>query len=338
MSRNKDALIRYRIINNCLLNGKIKTKEEIMQLIQETLGKGVSDRTFADDIRAMREDEELGYLAPIVFDKVNKGYFYGDKNYSIDNIPLTREEIEALSFAATLLEQYKRIGIFGKFTGAVEKIVDLVKIRRKMESDQFEQSVEFENAPIIKGSEFIEPLILAIKNKKVLSIDYQSFSSDKPKSHILHPYYLKEYRNRWYLTGLDEEKQSILTLGLERMLKIEEKSGIFFTNKTFDSKQYFGNIIGISVYNQQTIPEEILISFTPQQALYIKTQPLHHSQEILSEDGTSCLVKYYLCPNYELRSHLLSLGKGCKVMKPESLKKEIADMAQEVADQYSSEY
>lgn len=305
-----------------------------MNLFRQTLGKEVSERTFADDIKAMREDEELGYLAPILFDKQHKGYFYSDKNYSIDNIPLSGEEIEALSFAATLLEQYKRIGIFGKFTGAVEKIVDLVKIRRKMESDQFEQTVEFENAPLIKGSEFIEPLLLAIKNKKVLSVEYQSFSSSQPKHHILHPYYLKEYRNRWYLTGLDDEKQTIITLGLERILKIEEKTGIFFTSRSFDAKQYFGNIIGISVYNQQNTPEEILISFTPQQALYIKTQPLHHSQEIVSENNEECIVRYYLCSNYELRSHLLSLGKGCKVLKPESLRKEIATLAQEVADLY----
>ncbi len=334
MSRNKEALIRYRIINNCLLNGKIQSKEEIMHLFRETLGKEVSDRTFADDIKAMREDEELGYLAPIVFDKTHKGYQYSDKNYSIDNIPLNTEEIEALSFAATLLDQYKRIGIFGKFTGAVEKIVDLVKIRRKMEADQFDQFVEFENAPLIKGSEFIEPLIIAIKNKKVLAIEYQSFSSSQPKQYILHPFYLKEYRNRWYLTGLDNERQTIITLGLERILEIGEKPNLFFTSQVFNPKQYFGNIIGISVYNDQTTPEEIIIRYTPQQALYIKTQPLHHSQEVLSENAEECLVKYHLCPNYELRSHLLSLGKGCKVIKPEWLRKEIAGMAQEVANLY----
>jgi predicted DNA-binding transcriptional regulator YafY len=335
MSRNKDALIRYRIINNCLLNGKIKTKEEIMNIFQDTLGKEVSERTFADDIRAMREDEELGYLAPIVFDKINKGYYYDNKNYSIDNIPLSIEEIEALSFAATLLDQYKRIGIFGKFTGAVEKIVDLVKIRRKMESDQFEQFVEFENAPLIKGSEYIEPLIIAIKNKKVLEIEYQSFNSNVSKNHILHPYYLKEYRNRWYLTGLDDDKKDIITLGLERIISLKENSGLFFTSKTFNPKEYFGNILGISVYNQQNTPEEILISFTPQQALYIKTQPIHQSQQIVTENDQECIIRYHLCLNYELRSYLLSLGKGCKVIQPESLKKEISRMAKEVLELYN---
>jgi predicted DNA-binding transcriptional regulator YafY len=334
MPKNKDALIRYRIINNCLLNGRIKTKEEIMNIFHETLGKEVSDRTFADDIKTMREDEELGYLSPIVFDKINKGYFYSDKNYSIDNIPLSIEEIEALSFAATLFDQYKRIGIFGKFTGAVGKIVDLVKIRRKMESDQMEQFVEFEDAPIVKGSEYIEPLIMAIKNKKVLSLQYQSFSSDKPKTYTIHPYYMKEYRNRWYLIGLDDEKQTIITMGLERILDMKEKSGIFFTSKAFHPKEYFGNILGISVSNKKNTPEEIIIQFTPQQTLYIKTQPLHHSQEIISENEEGSIMKFHLCSNYELKSYLLSLGKGCKVLKPESLRKEITEMASEILAQY----
>ncbi len=336
MSRSKDALIRYRIINNCLLNGAIKTKEEIIAFFQEALGKEVSERTFAEDIRSMREDEELGYLAPIVYDKINKGYFYDTKNYSIDNIPLSKEEIEALSFAATLLEQYKRIGIFGKFTGAVEKIVDLVKIRRKMETDHFEQFVEFENAPLIRGSEFIEPLIMSIKNKQTLSIRYQSFNSDTAKTHILHPYYLKEYRNRWYISGLDDDKQAIITLGLERILNLEENKTLFFTQIKFNPKEYFDNIIGISVNNQNNIPEEIHISFTPQQALYIKTQPIHHSQQLVTEDKSECIMRYYICTNYEFKSFLLSLGKGCKVLKPESLKKEIVEMAKEIVDLYKN--
>ncbi|HSZ26520.1 MAG TPA: WYL domain-containing protein [Cytophagaceae bacterium] len=334
MPKNKDALIRYRIINNCLLNGKIKTKEEIIRQYHETLGKEISERTFAEDIRTMKEDKELGYLSPIVFDKVEKGYYYSDKNYSIDNIPLSAEEIEALSFASTLLDQYKRIGIFGKFTGAVGKIVDLVKIRRKIESDHFEQFVEFEDAPVVKGSEYIEPLFLSIKQKKVLSIEYQSFSSLRPKKYQLHPYYLKEYRNRWYLIGLEEEKQSIITLGLERIVHIEEIANVFFISKNFNPKEYFGNILGISVSNVKNTPEEIIIRFTSQQTLYVKTQPLHHSQQIISENEDGSVMKFHLCTNYELKSYILSLGKGCEVLKPESLRIEIGIMAKEVFDLY----
>ncbi len=335
MPKNKDALIRFRIINNCLLKGKLCTKEEIIQQIEATLGTEISTRTFAEDIKNMREDEALGYLAPIVFDKINKGYHYSDKNYSIDNIPLNADEIEALSFAASLLDQYKRIEIFEKFTGAVDKIVDLVKIRRKMESNQVEQFVEFESAPLIVGSNHIEPLANAIRQKKVLKIHYQSFSSEQAKNYTIHPFYLKEYRNRWYLIGLEEEKQAIITLGLERMIEIHELHNLNFTSKTFNPKQYFGNSIGISVSNDNTIPEEITIQYTNPLHLYIKTQPIHSSQTLVSEAENTCVMKYSLCPNYELKSMLLSFGKNCKVLKPESLQKEIVAMAKEITNQYT---
>jgi predicted DNA-binding transcriptional regulator YafY len=335
MPKNKDALMRFRIINNCLLNGKIKTREEILEAMYQTLGKKVSVRTLAGDIKAMREDTELGYLAPIRCDKKqNNGYYYTDKNYSIDNLPLSKDEIDALSFAAALLEQYKRIGIFGKFTGAVEKIVDVVKIRRNMAAEQFEQYVEFESAPLIKGSEFIEPLLLSIKNKNVLQIVYQSFSSNHPKHYTLHPFFLKEYRNRWYLTGLDEEKQGITTLGLERILEATVNPNLFYTNQPFCPKTYFGNIIGVSVFNQSNVPEKIVIHFDPQQAQYIKTQPLHSSQQILEENSEGTKVQYLLCPNYELKSYLLSLGKACKVLQPQSLQDELARMATEILALY----
>ena len=305
MPKNKDALIRFRIINNCLLKGQLRTKEEIIQQIQATLGTEISTRTFAEDIKNMREDEALGYLAPIVFDKINKGYCYSDKNYSIDNIPLNAEEIEALSFAASLLDQYKRIEIFEKFTGAVDKIVDLVKIRRKMESNQVEQYVEFESAPLIVGSNHIEPLANAIRQKKVLKIHYQSFNSEKAKNYTIHPFYLKEYRNRWYLIGQEEEKQAVITLGLERILELTELPNVTFTSTTFNPKQYFGNSIGISVSNHNTTPEEIIIQYSNPLNLYIKTQPIHSSQTLVSEEETNCVMKYSLCPNYELKSMLL---------------------------------
>jgi predicted DNA-binding transcriptional regulator YafY len=331
---NKDALLRYRIINNCLLNGKVKTKEELIKAIQDTIGREISDRTFAADIKAMREDEELGYLAPIVFDKEVKAYRYGDHKYSIDKIPISAEEIDALSFAASVFEQYKRIELFEKFSGAVDKLVDLVKIRRNATTEQLDQFIEFENAPLVKGTDFLEPIIAAIKAKNILQIEYQSFNRTAPKRHKIHPYYLKEYRNRWYLIGYDEEKSAILTLGLERIAAMTADKKITFEKQSFNAHTYFRNTLGVSVHNEHSIPEEIIIRFTPQQAMYLKTQPMHHSQEIVSENDQECIMRYLLCANYELKSYLLSLGTGCEVLQPANLRQSIKMIASEITALY----
>ena len=73
MPKNKNALMRYRIIDACLRN-----KFDFMRAC-ENLG-AISLRTVEKDIYDMMYDEELGYNAPIVYSRAEKGYYYDDPN------------------------------------------------------------------------------------------------------------------------------------------------------------------------------------------------------------------------------------------------------------------
>ena len=160
----------------------------------------------------------LGYDAPIKFDRNRKAYYYDPSDYSIDNIPLNDEEIQSLTFAATLLDQFKNVEIFSKFTGSVQKIVDAVNIHRVQNEKGILDFVDFEKVPFVKGSEFLDPIIKAIRQKQVLKITYHAFHSEKDHHHDIHPYLLKEYRNRWYLIGFHDYFREIRIYGLDRIV------------------------------------------------------------------------------------------------------------------------
>ena len=93
MPVNKNALLRYKIIDRCLRNRYRRwTIEDLVDEISEALydmegiRKGISLRTVQNDIQIMRSDK-LGYNAPIeVYDQ--KYYKYADPNYSITELPL----------------------------------------------------------------------------------------------------------------------------------------------------------------------------------------------------------------------------------------------------------
>lgn len=55
-----------------------------------------------------------------------------------------------------------------------------------------------------QGSDNIEPLFNAIINKQVLKIIYQDFKSNHPYDIIFHPHFLKQYNNRWFAFGKNE--------------------------------------------------------------------------------------------------------------------------------------
>ncbi len=128
MPANKNALIRYRTIDNCLRNRYRRwTLDDLVQACcdalydMEGIKKGVCARTVQMDMQIIRSDK-LGYNAPIeVYDKIY--YRYADPDYSISDMPLSIEDCKLLKKAITLLSENNR-----EKTETIE-VLEKVKIR-----------------------------------------------------------------------------------------------------------------------------------------------------------------------------------------------------------------
>lgn len=110
MPANKNALLRYRVIDQCLRNRYRRwTIEDLVDACSDALydmegiRKGVSLRTVQADLQMMRSNK-LGYNAPIeVYDQ--KYYRYADPYYSIDKALLEEEDVLVIENAIALLEE-----------------------------------------------------------------------------------------------------------------------------------------------------------------------------------------------------------------------------------------
>jgi predicted DNA-binding transcriptional regulator YafY len=320
MSGNKEALIRYRAINRCICNKKTATKHELINACSDALGFEVAWRTIASDLHAMRFDEGLKYYAPI---KNNRGigYYYENPNYSIDDIPLNEEELHALTFTSKLLKQFSDVDIFDSFNEAVAKLSERLEIGIKSNQEGAQYNfIEFETGVVQSGSEFLAPIIDAIKSKVVLKLTYSSYKREGEKEYIVHPYYLKEYRNRWYAIGWCMDVKAIRTFGLDRIKSIDEQYDLEYFQSSFNPKEYYKNAMGISVL-QDIEPSDIKLHISRGQAPYVISRPIHHSQQLLAEYETGIEISLYLIINYELVSTLLGMGSDLKVLNPPQLQK-----------------
>jgi predicted DNA-binding transcriptional regulator YafY len=334
MPRNKEALIRYRVINRCIRDYTYVSKEQLINACERALDiSPIGERTIEGDIHAMRYDNALGYDAPIKFDRNRKAYYYDPPDYSIDNIPLNDDELQSLTFAATLLDQFKNVEIFSKFTGSVQKIVDAVNINRVMDDKGTLYFIDFEKVPFVKGSEFLDPIIKAIRQKQVLKITYHAFHSEKDHHHDIHPYLLKEYRNRWYLIGFHEYFREIRIYGLDRIVSLDVNPNLNYIDSNFSPEDYFKNVIGI--FSPLGEPPEIILEFNKETAQYIITQPIHESQKMIGENDNSITFSLMVHPTVELLQMILGWGNAIKVMKPEYLKEEISSILRENLDRYN---
>jgi predicted DNA-binding transcriptional regulator YafY len=337
MPVNRNALIRYRTLDNCLRNKYRKyTLEDLIEACSEALyeyegiDKGVSRRTVQADLQMMRSDK-LGYNAPIiVLDK--KYYAYEDPDYSITNIPLTDQDLHKLSEVVDILKQFKGFSHFKDLGEIVQRLEDKIYTSRTLQ----ETFIDFEKNDNLKGLEHLTTLYSSIQNKKTLLLSYQSFKARAASSFVFHPYYLKEYRNRWFVMGCKSKSEPLLTLALDRIISFEDTDVTFIPCVDIDLSQYFKHVIGVTV-NVNQPPVDVLLFFNQKTAPYVLTKPIHHSQKLVETHSNGITVSLHVQHNFELEREILGFGDSVKVLAPESLKRCIKESLTDAMDQYNYE-
>jgi predicted DNA-binding transcriptional regulator YafY len=325
MPKNKSAVLRYHVIDSCLTN-KLKpypTKEFLKEKIDERLDIDISLHMITKDLDEMR----IEYGAPIEFSRLNKGYYYSQEGYSICNLPLTHAEIEALDYSTALLNCLKGSKLLDRCNQAIDKLIEGYRITKALGIDH--DIIQIEEPVKVSGSEWIESILHAIVNKESLLIEYKSFTGTE-KSHVFSPYLLKEYRNRWYTIGHSNLSSDLLLLGLDRIKSIQKSEVKFKATDGFSPKEFFKYSFGISQFHD-TAPEKVILSFTPFQAAYILSQPLHHTQKTILQNEKEIQVELEVYISVELIMTILGYGTEVKVLSPLSLKNRIKETAAIVA-------
>jgi predicted DNA-binding transcriptional regulator YafY len=326
MPQIKHAQIRFRIIDRCLRNHfkPYPTKSELREACEEALfgsmdGAHICDSTIEKDMFNMKMEHD----APIRYSKRHGGYYYEDSSYTINDIPLSEEDLEAIKFAAYTLSQFREVDLFKQFGQAIDKIVNRVAVSGNP-NDQLDKHVQFETAFSSEGQEWLPPLLSAVHQGKTVEFSYASFRSSVSKKRTVLPVFLKEYRNRWYVICQDLDKQDIMTYALDRISELTISDKIVQERIPFDAEAYFRHAIGISVINTNQ-PDLIRFQTDTVAGKYIQSQPFHLSQQVVKEDDDSFLFEMQVIVTEELIRNLLSFGGELLVLEPSHLKETMAE-------------
>ncbi|MBQ3929772.1 MAG: WYL domain-containing protein [Paludibacteraceae bacterium] len=336
MPANKNALIRYKTIDNCLRNHFRRwTLDDIVEACSDALyemegiSKGVSVRTIQSDIQMMRSDK-LGYNAPIeVYD--HKYYRYAEPDYSIMNMPLSQNDYDVMQEAVDMLRQLEDFEQFSEISDVVSRLQDKLAISR----NNRKPIIHFDSVQNLKGIRLLSPLYKHIVHKQTLRIMYQPFDARQPKEFILCPYLLKEFRNRWFLFGSKQDDLLLFNLALDRIKSVEPTTIPFKENPNFDSEHFFDDVIGVSK-NIKNTPRTIKFWANAEQSKYILTKPIHRSQRLISrneEDG-SCIFRIEVVINFEMYSVFMSFGPGVRILHPRKAAMYMRDKFKEALDMY----
>lgn len=297
---------RYGLILNKLRAKPYSSFEEIqsyfenradyLQMQDDTLNIGFSKRTFQRDIKEMRD--LFGF--EIEYSKSKRGYYISESG--MGNINFQRMT-EAFDMFNSL-----------NLAGDLQPFIHWEKRRPQ-------------------GTENLFGLLHAIKNKLQIKFTYQKFWDDESAIRTAEPYALKEFKNRWYVISRDLKVGQIKTFALDRLTNLEITARKFSYPKDFDVEESYRYCFGIIGPNGKK-PQEIILSFDHFQGKYIKSLPLHDSQEVLVDNKKELQIRLKLCITFDFIMELLSYGDSMKVIKPKALVRELKIAHQKALNQY----
>jgi predicted DNA-binding transcriptional regulator YafY len=334
MATNKNALIRYQVLDRCFSNsGRMFFWQDLLKECNHALmehdpnNEGIKRRQLFDDIKFM--ESEAGWSIPL--NRIRHGkklyYRYDDPKFSINNQPLNDTEAEQVKAALQIVSRFSGTPQFDWVQEIIPKLeTKFGLIKHKT------QIVGHEENRDLTGLHHFRPLFNAIVNERVLLVQYKDFKSEAPYTITFHPYYLKQYNSRWFVFGLNPEKEiPTWNLALDRIASFSETNQSYIPTD-INWSDYFDDIVGVTKPDGGT-PEQIKLFFTKAMAPYVLTKPLHpYQKQDLEPDGLS--VRLEVIPNFELERLILSFGEQVKVISPGSLKNRIAERLKKAQELY----
>lgn len=256
--------------------------------------------------------------AQIVRKKVGRNvyYEYADKSFSIYNIPLSDDEMAKMAQTLTILSKFEGMPNFEWIDDLIDHFKSSLNILTTKQS-----VVAFDENIDLEGRNHFARLFTSIVSEQSLKIQYQPFDKEC-KEYVLHPYFLKQFNNRWFLFGSVDGFDTLSNFPLDRIVNIDNADVKFKPNTQFKFDEIFEEAIGVS--HLFDAPQKIQIQVNPGLFPYIKTKPLHGSQRVLEKTDNYVIIQIEVVINRELKQLILSYGAGLTVISPRELVQEIS--------------
>lgn len=189
------------------------------------------------------------------------------------------------------------------------------------DSKELSDQILFE--PIPSGEKFLAPIIEAMRDKTAIEMTYQSFTRQKPATFIVEPYCLKVFKQRWYMLAYSPSLDKAMIYSLDRVHAVESTKQKYKLPKDFNAEAYFKNTYGVTGMDEK--PEDIEICIDAMQANYLRTLPLHSSQEEIERNDDYSIFRFHMVPSYEFLQELRKYGSDIEVISPESVRAEFRE-------------
>lgn len=315
MGITKNPLVRYKILDKCFRNtGRKYFIDDLIEACSQSVegyNTRISRRQVLEDINFMESSQGWN----IQLERYREGrkvyYRYTDTSYSINNMPLNEIEIIQIQEAVHILNQFNGLPQFEWMSELLTRLKLGIALEKSPQA-----IMSFDNNQYLQGIDKLGGLFNAIFYSKVLRVIYQDFKSDHSYEMIIHPYYLKQYNNRWFLFGYNPAKNRYdWNLAIDRIIEYSEIPDEYQKNTIINWAEYFEDVIG-PTRPENGKPSRIRLFIYGDTCKYVLSKPIHGSQKFKWINDETAEIELSLILNYELERLILSYGNNIKVIEP----------------------
>lgn len=198
-----------------------------------------------------------------------------------------------------------------------------------MDNRSISDRIMLEDVP--SGRYYLDVITAAMRENRQISIDYEDFFGNTIQGLKINPYFIRLFKRRWYVLALVPQEKVIHRFGLDRIKRIEALATKFKYPKSFSPEGYFQDFYGVF---HDAAPLTIRLKAYREKPNYLRSLPLHHSQREIESNNEYTIFEYKIAPTYDFIQEILSHGNQLEVISPESFRKQIKAIIQEMNASY----
>ena len=200
------------------------------------------------------------------------------------------------------------------------------------ESQELKNRILLENVP--SGQQHLTTIVDAMREGMALSMTYQSFGAENPTTFDVEPWCVKLFEQRWYMLGKGAYDDPYI-YALDRIKALEPTERKFKLPKKFDAAEFFKDYYGIIINDEDFDVEPVALKVDSWQSKYLRTLPLHHTQVEVERNEEYSIFEYRLCPTFDFKQKLLSMGSSVRILAPSDLVLTMRDETESAFDNYA---
>jgi predicted DNA-binding transcriptional regulator YafY len=311
---NRNATIRIFKIHNLIENKHYPNIQALARQLE------VNARTIERDIEQLRDF----FNAPLVYDRLHKGYYYEGK-FTLPPFQFTEGEMVVLFLGQKLLSQFEGTIYQKEIQSLSLKLQCLLNSEPCSTNFLLDDIVSFNIAPLRgedwRVAKFFAWLQNAIQCHNKVKMLYYSITTGETRERTVSPYHLRYYDGAWYLIAYCYLRNAPRIFAIDRIESLEVLPEKYYYPDDFQIEEFLDGVRGIVRGKKY----QVEIKFDAFQAKWIKEKKRKSFEEIRELPDGGLIFKSEVSGLTEVKQWVLSFGYHVEVIKPEELRTEISE-------------